>query len=287
VDPISLVIRKSGVVTICNDVAPPRYLIGGKWFCAYPSLRDCSDPEDIPLDPVRINDVPLLGQGLGQSIYSRVQMESFAQFADSQGTRRAFLAETAQIAFGNRRDGQWGLGLTDVAMDHIVDTVGSSLIPLYRFVGPFAVTIMLGMFVLGIVKTIIDVIIRTVMIYKVRGPGWWLATAMWAVPFQVAMTPLRWITNTADDVTERVNIEMERTAITEELRRVRRQEEMDTEAPILLQENDSETHVYPSLRHSPLGWRRQLAASSGHARPYLWNQPLQDPPSAPSGHNRD
>jgi hypothetical protein len=50
---------------------------------AYPALRDCVPPDEIPLDPVKINNVPLLGQGLGQSIYSRNQMESFVQSADA------------------------------------------------------------------------------------------------------------------------------------------------------------------------------------------------------------
>jgi hypothetical protein len=88
------------------------------------------------------------------------------------------------IASGNRRDGKWGLGLTDVAMETIVDAVGTSLIPLYRFLGPIAVTVIRALFVIGIVKTILDVIIRIVLLYKVRGPGWWLLTAVWPSHFR-------------------------------------------------------------------------------------------------------
>ena len=33
VDPISLVIKPMGTVVRCNEVAPPRFLIEGAWYC--------------------------------------------------------------------------------------------------------------------------------------------------------------------------------------------------------------------------------------------------------------
>ncbi len=34
VDPISYVIKSAGSPIHCNDVAPSRYKVGGKWYCS-------------------------------------------------------------------------------------------------------------------------------------------------------------------------------------------------------------------------------------------------------------
>ena len=36
VDPISFVLKTAASPTRCNDIAPPRWNIAGKWYCAYP-----------------------------------------------------------------------------------------------------------------------------------------------------------------------------------------------------------------------------------------------------------
>ncbi len=54
VDPISYVIKSAGSLIHCNDIAPPRYKVGGKWYCSYPELKECYDPEMLPVDKVRI-----------------------------------------------------------------------------------------------------------------------------------------------------------------------------------------------------------------------------------------
>jgi hypothetical protein len=283
VDPISLVIRSSGVPAVCNDIAPARYLISGKWFCAYPALRDCAAPGALPLDPIKINDIPLLGQGLGQSIYSKQQMESFSQFADSQDTRKAFLAETAHIAFGNRRDGKWGLGLTEMATEAIIDSVGNSLIPLYRILGPMASIIIMILFIAGTVKIVLDMLLRVILILKARGPGWWILAAVWQLPFQVAISPVRWLAHTADGITKRAADNVDKRAEIEMESRDRRvgpgglDRKADTAAPIIQRPDN-----YPPVMQSP-SWRRRLETLSERGTvTYPW-QTLPNAPSGPSG----
>ncbi len=66
----------------------------------------------LPIDEVRINPVAVSTIGLGKSIYTREQLEEFARFQDSQGTRKAYLAETAEMAYiGRNEKGEWGLAL--------------------------------------------------------------------------------------------------------------------------------------------------------------------------------
>ncbi len=48
--------------------------------------------------------------GLGKRIYTQQQLDEFARFQDSQGTRKAYLAETAEMAYiGRNERGEWGL----------------------------------------------------------------------------------------------------------------------------------------------------------------------------------
>jgi hypothetical protein len=150
VDPISYVIKSAGASIHCNDVAPPRYKVGGKWYCSYPQLKECHDPAMLPVDEVRIDPVEVNNIGLGKSIYTRKQLDEFARFQDSQGTRMAYLAETAELAYrGRTGDGEWGLGLSTAAQSSIIDIVGASFFPLYSVVGPMVCFVSLMLLVWG------------------------------------------------------------------------------------------------------------------------------------------
>jgi hypothetical protein len=65
--------------------------------------------DEVQIDPVKVNDIRL-----GKCIYTKEQFEEFARFQDSQGTRKAYLAETAEMAYTGRNEkGEWGLGCSD------------------------------------------------------------------------------------------------------------------------------------------------------------------------------
>jgi hypothetical protein len=42
IDPISFVIKAAALVR-CNDIAPLRWRLNRRWYCAYPQIQDCSD----------------------------------------------------------------------------------------------------------------------------------------------------------------------------------------------------------------------------------------------------
>jgi hypothetical protein len=75
-------------------------------------MRECDPLRDLPVYGVKIDKDVLLDLGLGRSIYSKAQVEEFLKFQDSQGTRRVYLTETAEVAYGGcSEDGSWGLGM--------------------------------------------------------------------------------------------------------------------------------------------------------------------------------
>ena len=54
------------------------------------------------MKPITIDDIKVMNLGLGRSIYSPAQLEEFVRFQESQGTRRAFLAESAERAYNSQ-----------------------------------------------------------------------------------------------------------------------------------------------------------------------------------------
>ncbi len=210
VDPISFVIKTAASPTRCNDIAPPRWNIAGRWYCAYPAIRECAPPKDLPVEAVIINEEEVLDLGLGRSIYSKGQIAEFLQFQDSQGTRKAYLAETEELAYhGRAADGTWGLGMGERAREAISNAVGMSFIPLYRIIGPLSATIILILFIWSLLRMVTTVAVRAYAIYQERGPGVWLLGACWSLPFQLLLSPFRWASRAAEDVADRVGIEME------------------------------------------------------------------------------
>ncbi len=48
--------------------------------------------DEVKIDPVNVNNI-----GLGKSIYTNKELEEFAAFQDSQGMRKAYLVEIAEL----------------------------------------------------------------------------------------------------------------------------------------------------------------------------------------------
>jgi hypothetical protein len=210
VDPISYVIKSAGSPIHCNDVVPPRYKVGGKWYCSYPELKECHDPAMLPVDEVRIDPVMVNNIGFGKSIYTREQLKEFAWFQDSQGTRKVYLAETAEMANIRRNEkGEWGLALGSAAQVSLIDLVGVNFFPLYRVVGPMVIFLSLLLLVWGGLWLVITVFLRVAIIIRYKGCRIWVLTAFWGTLFQLAVSPFNWIDTVMQDVGRKVGLMLE------------------------------------------------------------------------------
>ncbi len=56
VDPISNVMNWPGTVHY-NDVAPPRYKLGGMFYSSCPEMQECHDLARLPVDDVHIETI--------------------------------------------------------------------------------------------------------------------------------------------------------------------------------------------------------------------------------------
>jgi hypothetical protein len=129
-DPISFVIKATPALVRGNNIAPPRWRLNGRWYCAFPEIRDSAELGRIIMKPITIDNIKVMNLGLGRSIYSPVQLEEFPCYQESQGTRRAFLAESAERAYNSQSGGQWGSGLSDLATESLINAVGYHLVPM-------------------------------------------------------------------------------------------------------------------------------------------------------------
>jgi hypothetical protein len=127
----------------------------------------------------RSKDQPGHGKqhGLGKSIYTKEQLEEFAWFQDSQGTRKAYLAETAEMAYiGRNEKGDWGL---------------VNFFPLCRVVGPMVFFLSLLLLVWGGLRLVVTIFLRVAIITRYKGCGIWVLTAFcssWRSPHLTGLT---------------------------------------------------------------------------------------------------
>jgi hypothetical protein len=161
--------------------------------------------DEVRIDPVKVNDI-----GLGKSIYTQEQLEEFARFQDSQGTWKAYLAETAEMAYSVRDEkGEWGLALSSAAQGSLIDIVGASCFPLYRVVGPLIFFLSLMLLVWGGLWLMVTVLVRVIVIVRCKGCGIWVLTALWGTLFQLAISPFSWMDAAMEGVGVRVGQMME------------------------------------------------------------------------------
>jgi hypothetical protein len=167
----------------------------------------------LPVDEVKIDPVEVNEFGLGKSIYTKAQLDEFARFQDSQGTRKAYLAETAELAYtGRSESGEWGLALSSAAQGSLIDIVGSNFFPLYKVIGPMIFFMSLLLLVWGAFRLMVTILIRVIVIVRYKGCGLWVLAAVWGTLFQLAISPFSWMDAAMAGVGERVGQMMENEA---------------------------------------------------------------------------
>lgn len=190
VDPISFIIQPHATSVVCSDLAPPRWKIAGTWFCSHPQLIECLPADPIPLNhegEVAVEELDVKDLHIGYSIYSKNQMQEFANFAHSAGARKAYLADQAHQSIAGLTDG----GLSEFQLSGLMDKIGNKFIPLYRIFGRPTTVILMIMFCFALFKVICTVILRAIVVSRVRGCGLWVFFALWGTLFLLLLTPLR------------------------------------------------------------------------------------------------
>ncbi len=61
----------------------------------------------------------------------------------------------------------------------LIDAIGYHLVPMYRVIRPTSAVALLVLFLVGILRMLLDIVIRAIAIARIRGSGWWLMGAFW------------------------------------------------------------------------------------------------------------
>jgi hypothetical protein len=145
--------------------------------------------------------------GLGRSIYSKEQLDAFHEFQMAAAVRAAYVADSSELAFSRRGPGgEWGLGLGGHAQAAIVDLVGLSFVPLYRFIGPASMLVILVLFFVTITRLVFTIMFRVIVIGKAKGCGFYLFGAFFGCVYQLIISPLKWADTAAQNMAKRVEL---------------------------------------------------------------------------------
>ena len=106
---------------------------------------------------------------------------------------------------GRTASGEWGLALGDRAQTMMLDVVGLSFIPLYRFFGPISMLLLLVVFIVSMVRIVVTVMVREIIFTRTQGCGPWIFASTWGTLYSLALSPIRW----ADEATRRIAEDVE------------------------------------------------------------------------------
>jgi hypothetical protein len=71
------------------------------------------------------------------------------------------------------------------------------------------VIVILVMFIVGMARMLIDILVRAIIIARVRGWGFWMFGALWDTAFQVAVFPFWWAVEKGKEGAGRIKNQME------------------------------------------------------------------------------
>jgi hypothetical protein len=164
VDPLSLVIRRSATPVKCERKTPPRWKIGKKWFCGYPEIRPCNGPGPVPGHlRTNVQEVKKVA-----SLDLEKEMEGYQQ---EKSDHDEFAQERLEELATNITR-HWLGGYAD--LETLPGIIG---------------TAMLG---ISTAEMVLSTAARMSVLYAWKGPGPWMAAAIWGTAFQVVIMPGRW-----------------------------------------------------------------------------------------------
>jgi hypothetical protein len=164
VEPLSLVIRRSATPVKCRRRTPPRWKIGKKWFCRYPEIRPCNGPGPLPG-------------------HHRTNV---------RGMRNAAGPDPEKEAGENQQKEDERKELTHEVLERLAADISRHW--LGNYAGLESLPGIIGTAILGVsaVEMVLSTAVRMSVLYAWKGPGPWMAAAVWGTAFQMITMPGRW-----------------------------------------------------------------------------------------------
>lgn len=195
-DPITMVTQKFPTVVPCSPMMPTRWKILGRWLCSTPSVHECDAPTRLEVNKnsvsikADVTDVSAYGNGF----YSEEQMDENEAFIASVSYRNPVLNNlingmTQTGATSSRAGVHFSMPFDPTQIDNLSVQVAMRILPMFNFIGQ-SYTVVVGiLFFLGGLKIVIGILLRLFHLYRQKGFGWWMLTALWATAFTVIGLP--------------------------------------------------------------------------------------------------
>jgi hypothetical protein len=161
---LSLVIQRSANPVKCRRRTPPRWKIGKKWFCGYPKIRPCNGPGPLP--------------GHHRTNFP--------------GTRKTAEPDPGEKASETRPEGDRSRDPTSEVLERLVAYISRHWLGDYAGLESLPGVVGTAMMDVSTAEIVMSTAVRISVLYAWKGPGPWMASAVWGTAFQMITMPGRW-----------------------------------------------------------------------------------------------
>jgi hypothetical protein len=181
VEPLSLVIQRSATPAKCRKRTPPWWRIGKKWLCGYPEIRPCNGLGPLP-GHHRTNFL---------------------------GTRKTAEPDPGEKASETQPEGDGGRDSTHETLERLAADISRHWLGNYAGLESLPGIVGTAMMGVSAAEMVMSTAVRMSLLYAWKGPGPWMAAAVWGTAFQMITMPGRWALEWGRDQGEVISQAME------------------------------------------------------------------------------
>ena len=147
----------------CRKRTPPRWRIGKEWFCGYPEIRPCNGPGLLP--------------GHHRTNFP--------------GTRKTAEPDPGEAGETQQKDDEVK-DPTHEVLERLAADISRHWLGNYAGLESLPGIIGTAMMGVSAAEMVINTAVRISVLYAWKGPGPWMAAAVWGTAFQMITMPGRW-----------------------------------------------------------------------------------------------
>lgn len=189
VDPVTLNIKSTGNIVTCDPIQPVKWFIFGRWYCNTPQLISCQSPLMFePSKPLNLTAYDPEG-GLSGSLYSTEQRAQHKRYLESKDARDPIVSQLVEASLDNSLGPSiLGSPLSTLDMDHIYNTLGEHIFPLFSIIGNAFYYLQATLFIIAVVVSLVSSAIRSFYAYRKFGCGGRCFMSIWtSIVFMVSV----------------------------------------------------------------------------------------------------
>ena len=188
-DPYTWTLSDIPTIIPCDDVMPIRWRINELWFCATPTTHRCPAPLQMNVTNSKYLRHEDFTEGLGSGIFTEEQLAQHRAYEVSMASRLPVVAGLTNTMTRNGLEHTLGIPLSEKDLYGIRIDVASMIFPLVHWFGELWTYFSGFLLLLLSFKVLVNMILRSIVLYTERGCGKWMVAACWDTAFLIIRTP--------------------------------------------------------------------------------------------------